>query len=90
MSCGIDHRHSGNPTLLWLWCRLADAALNRPLAWELTYAMVVALKRQKKINKMTIMNELNALVEEGNVMLKRWDFSRDMNEMKMLEKNPVT
>lgn len=39
---------------------------------------------------MTTMNELNALVEEGNVMLKRWDFSRDMNEMKMLEKNPVT
>ena len=25
--------------LLWLWCRLAAAALIRPLAWELAYAV---------------------------------------------------
>ena len=34
--------------LLWLWCRLAAAALIWPLAWKLPYAMHVALKRQKK------------------------------------------
>ena len=34
--------------LLWLQCRLAAAALIRPLAWELPYAMSVTLKRQKK------------------------------------------
>ena len=28
-----------NPALLWLWCRLAAAALIRPVAWELPYAM---------------------------------------------------
>ena len=36
--------------LLWLWCRLAATALNRPLAWELTYARGTALKRKKKKN----------------------------------------
>lgn len=31
-----------------MWGRLAAAALIGPLAWELTYTMGVALKRQKK------------------------------------------
>ena len=34
--------------LLWLWCRPAAAALIRPLAWELPYAMGSSLKSQKK------------------------------------------
>jgi len=34
--------------LLWLWGRPAAAALIQPLAWELPYAIPVALK---KINK---------------------------------------
>ena len=42
MNCGVDL------ALLWLWCRLAAAPLIRPLAWELPYAMGVALKRPKK------------------------------------------
>jgi len=37
--------------LLWLWCRLAAAALIRPIAWEPPYAAGVALKRQKNIKK---------------------------------------
>ena len=37
-----------DPALLWLWCRLAATAPNRPLAWELPYAPGAALKRQKK------------------------------------------
>ena len=40
LSCGVDCRHSLDPTLLWLWYRLAAAAL----AQELPYAIVVALK----------------------------------------------
>ena len=36
--------------LLWLWCRLADAALMQPLAWEPPYATGAALK-SKKIKK---------------------------------------
>ena len=31
--------------MLWLWCRLAAAAVIRPLAWELPYATGVALKK---------------------------------------------
>ena len=46
MSCGIGHRHSLNPVLLWLWCR--PAAPIRALVWELSYAAHAALKRRKK------------------------------------------
>ena len=43
-----DCRRGSDPALLWLWRRLAATALTGPLAWELPYAMGVALKRQKK------------------------------------------
>ena len=48
MSCGVDHRHSSDPTLLWLWCRPAAAAPVQPLAWELPYAAGTALKKKEK------------------------------------------
>ena len=47
-SCGVGCRRSLDPVLLWLWRRLEDAALIRPLARELPYAAGAALKRQKK------------------------------------------
>ena len=34
VSCGVHHRCSTVTALLWLWCRLAAAALIGPLAWE--------------------------------------------------------
>ena len=51
MSCGVGHRHGADPTLLWLWCRLAAVAPIRPLAWELPYATGEALKEKKKKEK---------------------------------------
>ena len=48
MSCGAGHKHSLDPALLRLWCRLAAAAPIRPLAWEPPYAALAALKRKKK------------------------------------------
>ena len=39
---------TADPVWLWLWCRLAAAALIWPLARELPYATGVALKRKKK------------------------------------------
>ena len=36
---------------LWLWGRLAAAAPMRPLAWELPYAISMALKSKKKKKK---------------------------------------
>ena len=50
MSCGRGHRHSLDPVLLWLWYRLAAAALIQPLAWKLPYVTDVALK-SKSIKK---------------------------------------
>ena len=44
MSCGVGHRHSWDLALLWLWRRLAVAALIRPLAWEPPHAVGAALK----------------------------------------------
>ena len=48
MSCGVDHRCSLDPVLLWLWCRPAAAALTQPLARELPCAAGAARKREKK------------------------------------------
>ena len=48
MSCGVGRRHSLDPTLLWLWCRLAATALIQCLSWELPYTSGVALKKSKK------------------------------------------
>ena len=48
MNCGEVHRRGLDPALLWLWCRPAATALIRLLAWELPYAMGVALKRPKQ------------------------------------------
>ena len=50
VSCGVSRRHGLDPTLLWLWCRPAAAALIRPLPWELPYAAGAAIKRKKKKN----------------------------------------
>ena len=53
MSCGVDHRGSSDPALLWLWlwCRLAAVAAIQPLAGELPYAVSVALKSKAKGKK---------------------------------------
>ena len=41
------HRHRSDPVWLWLWHRLAAAAPDQSLAYELPYATGVALKSQK-------------------------------------------
>ena len=51
MSCGVGHRRGSDLALLWLWHRLAATAPIRPLAWELPYAVGVALEKKKKQNK---------------------------------------
>ena len=47
VSCGVGSRHSLDLALLWLWYKLVAAALIQPLAWELLYAVNVALKTNK-------------------------------------------
>ena len=51
MTCGIDHRHTLDPVLLWLWPRPAAAAPTGPLALELPYTMGVALSKQMNNNQ---------------------------------------
>ena len=48
VSCGVGHRLGSDPELLWLWHRPAAVAPIQPLAWELPYAMGVALKNGQK------------------------------------------
>ena len=50
MTCGVGHRRSLDPELLWLCHRAEATALIRPLAWEPPYADA-AIKRQKKKKK---------------------------------------
>ena len=40
----LGRRWGSDLVLLWLWCRLAAAALIQPLVWELPYAEGAALK----------------------------------------------
>ena len=57
VSCGVGGGHSLDPALLWLWCRLAAAALMMPpLAQELPYATLEALKEKKKERKIFLVN----------------------------------
>ena len=49
MSCGIGCRHGSDPVLLW--CRLAAVTPIWPLAWELPYAVGVALRQKKEKKK---------------------------------------
>ena len=51
VSCGVGCRHGLDLALLWLWCRPANIALIRPLAWEPPYAESVALEKTKKKKK---------------------------------------
>ena len=46
MTCVVGRRCGLDPALLWLWP--AATALIGPLAWELPYALGVALKIQKQ------------------------------------------
>ena len=48
VSCGVGRRHSSDPKVLRLWCRLAATALIRPLVWEPLHAIDAALKKKKK------------------------------------------
>ena len=48
MSCCVDCTQGSDAVLLWLWYRPAATVLILPLAWELPYAVVVALKRQDR------------------------------------------
>ena len=61
-ACGVGWRiqllppdiqllHGSDPALLCLWCRLADPALIRSLAWEPPYAAGAALEKTKKKKK---------------------------------------
>jgi len=47
MSCGLGRGCDLDLVLLWLWCRLAAAALILPQTREPPYAMRVAVKRKK-------------------------------------------
>ena len=49
VSCGVVHRCGSDPTLLWLWPRLAAAAPIWSLAWEPPSAAGVALKTKQKV-----------------------------------------
>ena len=51
VSCGVGHKHSSDPTLLWLRCRPAAVALIQPTAWKLPYAAGAALKNKQTNTK---------------------------------------
>ena len=72
MSCGVGHRCSSDPKLLWLWCRLTAVAPIRPLGWEPPYAQGVAQKKKQKKKKESQSQQINGILslsETGAVKL---------------------
>ena len=57
MSCGVSHRCSSDPALVWLWHRVAAAVPIQPLDWELQHASDAALKTPQKGGKVKIPNK---------------------------------
>ena len=51
VSSGEGQRLGSDLVLLWLWYRLAAAALIQPLAWKLPYAWGSALNSKNKQTK---------------------------------------
>ena len=51
MSCGVDHRCSLDPVLLWLWCRPAAVAPIGLLTWDLHMPREQPQKTQKDKKK---------------------------------------
>ena len=51
MSCGVGHRYSFDPMLLWLWLWPAAVAPIRPLAWGPPYALGAAQEKAKRPKK---------------------------------------
>ena len=49
MSWGVGYRRDPDPTLLWLWCRLAAIDSIRPLAWEPPYGPEKRKKRDAQL-----------------------------------------
>ena len=70
MICGVGHRRGSDPTLLWLWCRPAAAALIRPLAWEPLYATGAALKKRGRGEQGKQGNEKN--IKFRIAVLSKW------------------
>ena len=66
MTCGVGH--SLDPSLLWLWRRLAATAPIRSLDWEPPYATGAALKSKKKKNPQTNKNCNQDICVENNVI----------------------
>ena len=66
-SCGIGCRCGSDPALLWLWQRLATAALIQPLAWKFPYAVGTALKRKKKKKEWDL--DINYIITTYNAHL---------------------
>ena len=64
MSCGVGFRHGLELALLWLWRRLAAIVPIQPLAWELPYAVGVALKKGKEEKR----KETPILLSKVNVL----------------------
>ena len=65
MSCGVGCRCGSDPTLLWLWCRPAAAALIRPPAWEPPYAAGAALKKKRR-------KKLRHFLKEASLGHRAW------------------
>ena len=63
VSCGIGCRRGSDPTLLWLWCRMATEALIQP---SLGTSICQKRKKEKQTNKNTNIGLGEGELDEGS------------------------
>ena len=79
MSYSIGCRHCSDPALLWLWRRLAAAALIPPLALELPYGSRAVKKKKKEGRK----KERKRERKKNGVNLQGLNYKTDENQEAM-------
>jgi len=69
VSCGVGCRRGSDPTLLWLWHRLAATAPIRPLAWEPPCAAAAAqeIAKKNKNKKIKVTNPTSTHEDMGSI-----------------------
>ena len=93
MSCRVGHRCGSDLVLLWLWHRLAAAAVIRPLAWELAYAMNMALKKEKEEEKrkqIKISNKQFSLPSEGRKRTNEVSRKKEITDIRVEKQKKKT
>ena len=95
MSCGVGHKRSSDPALLWLGRTMAAVALIQPLAWEPPHTAGVALKSEKKEKKkkkkkaLPVLVYPDLLIQQLHLLLRGKNHVVGPEEVRVRDQSPI-